>query len=116
VRDSFLLHKPVGVLGNQGACIIAKSYEMKATGVKTGEPIWEARVKCPQGIFLKRDFRWYEVLSRQMLDTVGHFSPQVECFFQTEALPGGIDTHLTKPVDLAVLQALLAEMSVPTHN
>lgn len=94
VRDSFLHHKPVGVLGNQGACVIAKSYEMKATGVKTGEPIWEARKKCPQGIYLKRDFRWYEVLSRQMLDTVGRFSPQVEyysideCFFQTETLPG----------------------------
>ena len=40
VRDSFLLGKPVGVLGNQGACVIAKSYEMKAAGVKTGEPIW----------------------------------------------------------------------------
>ena len=28
----------VGVLGNQGACVIAKSYEMKAAGVKTGDP------------------------------------------------------------------------------
>ena len=28
----------VGVLGNQGASVIAKSYEMKAAGVKTGEP------------------------------------------------------------------------------
>ena len=41
VRNGFLANKPVGVLGNQGACVIAKSYEMKATGVKTGEPIWE---------------------------------------------------------------------------
>jgi len=41
---------------------------MKATGVKTGEPIWEALVKCPEGIYVKRDFRWYEVLSRRMLD------------------------------------------------
>ena len=50
VRDSFLLAKPVGVLGNQGACVIAKSYEMKATGVTTGEPIWDAVKKCPDGI------------------------------------------------------------------
>ena len=42
VRDSFLDGKPVGVLGNQGACVIAKSYEMKAAGVKTGTPIWDA--------------------------------------------------------------------------
>ena len=70
VRDEFLRGKPVGVLGNQGACVIAKSYEMKAAGVETGMPIWEALVKCPDGVYVKRDFRWYEVLSRLMLDVV----------------------------------------------
>ena len=80
VRDSFLLGKPVGVLGNQGACVIAKSYEMKAAGVKTGVPIWEALVQCPGGIYVKRDFRWYEVLSRMMLDCVREVSPRVEYY------------------------------------
>ena len=80
VRDAFLCGKPVGVLGNQGACVIAKSYEMKAVGVKTGEPIWEALVKCPEGIYVKRDFRWYEVLSRRMLDVVRELSPRVEYY------------------------------------
>jgi nucleotidyltransferase/DNA polymerase involved in DNA repair len=79
-RDSFLNGKAVGVLGNQGACVIAKSYEMKAAGVKTGEPIWEALVKCPDGIYIKRDFRWYEALSRQMLDTVRSWSRRVEYY------------------------------------
>ena len=50
VRDEFLRGKPVGVLGNQGACVIAKSYEMKRAGVGTGMPIWEALVKCPTGV------------------------------------------------------------------
>ena len=80
VRDGFLRDKPVGVLGNQGACVIAKSYEMKAAGVKTGEPIWEALVKCPEGIYVKRDFRWYEVLSRRMLDMARELSPRVEYY------------------------------------
>jgi len=80
VRDSFLLGKPVGVLGNQGACVIAKSYEMKAAGVKTGTPIWDAVRLCPHGIFVKRDFRWYEVLSRRMLAAVREFSPAVEYY------------------------------------
>ena len=53
--------KPMGVLGNQGACVIAKSYEMKARGVTTGMPIWEAIRACPDGLYMKRDFRWYEV-------------------------------------------------------
>jgi DNA polymerase V len=80
VRDQYLMGLACGVLGNQGACVIAKSYEMKACGVKTGEPIWEAQVKCPDGIYLKRDFRWYEVLSRQMLALAREFSPSVEFY------------------------------------
>jgi nucleotidyltransferase/DNA polymerase involved in DNA repair len=91
VRSAFLTGKPVGVLGNQGAFVIAKSYEMKACGVKTGEPIWDALVKCPQGIYVKRDFRWYEVLSRKMLEIVREFSPRVEYYsideFFFEAIP-----------------------------
>jgi DNA polymerase V len=80
LRDPFLLEKPVGVLGNQGACVIAKSYEMKAFGIGTGMPIWEALAKCPAGVFLKRDFRWYELLSRRMLDAVRDLSPRVEYY------------------------------------
>jgi nucleotidyltransferase/DNA polymerase involved in DNA repair len=80
VRDEFLRDKPVGVLGNQGACVIAKSYEMKEAGVSTGMPIWEALVKCPAGVYIKRDFRWYEILSRLMLGVVREWSPRVEYY------------------------------------
>jgi nucleotidyltransferase/DNA polymerase involved in DNA repair len=80
VRDAFLAGKPVGVLGNQGACVIARSYEMKAFGVKVGTPIWDAVKFCPLGVYLKRDFRWYEVISRKMLDAVREFSPGVEYY------------------------------------
>jgi nucleotidyltransferase/DNA polymerase involved in DNA repair len=94
VRFPFLRGKPVGVLGNQGACVIAKSYEMKAAGVKTGEPVWDARAKCPAGVYVKRDFRWYEVLSRRMLAAVREVAPAVEYysidefFFTAEPAPG----------------------------
>jgi len=92
VRRSFLCGQPVGVLGNQGACVIARSYEMKAHGVPVGMPIWEARRLCPEGIFVKRDFEWYEVLSRQILDRVRRYSPAVEyysideVFFDAQAI------------------------------
>src|SRR3954471_13126379 len=80
VRDAFLRDKAVGILGNQGACVIAKSYEMKVAGVGTGMPIWEALVRCPAGVYLKRDFRWYEALSRMMLEVVREVSPRVEYY------------------------------------
>jgi nucleotidyltransferase/DNA polymerase involved in DNA repair len=115
VRNAFLVGKPVGVLGNQGAFVIAKSYEMKAAGVKTGEPIWEAIVKCPEGVYVKRDFRWYEVLSRRMLDVVRQFSPEVEYYSIDEffflALPApGLSLQAT--VEL-LRQRILEEVRVP---
>ena len=80
VRFPFLRGQPLAVLGNQGACVIARSAEMKKAGVQVGEPIWEAKQKCPDGIYLKRDFRWYELLSRKMLDVVRTYAPEVEYF------------------------------------
>src|SRR3954468_13741604 len=80
VRDEFLREKAVGVLGNQGACVIAKSYEMKASGVGTGMPIWEALVRCKDGGYLKRECRWHEVLTRLMLSAVRDLSPRVEYY------------------------------------
>ena len=57
-------------------------------------PIWDALVKCPDGVYVKRDFRWYEVLSRLMLEVVRELSPRVEYysidefFFVAGAGPG----------------------------
>ncbi|QGJ68581.1 Nucleotidyltransferase/DNA polymerase involved in DNA repair [Planctomycetales bacterium 10988] len=78
VRHPALNRVPVGVLGNQGACVIARSYEMKAAQVKVGMPIWNAVKLCPEGVYVKRDFEWYEVLSRIMLQEVQKISDRVE--------------------------------------
>ena len=68
------------MLGNQGACVIARSYEMRPFGVRVGMPIWDAVKLCPLGIYIKRDFRWYEVLSRLVLDALREVSPAVEYY------------------------------------
>jgi DNA polymerase V len=94
VRRPWLAGLPVGVLGNQGACVIARNYPMKKMGVKVGEPVWEAKIKCPDGLYIKRNFRWYEALSRRMLGELGTFSPRVEYysidefFWTPEPVPG----------------------------
>lgn len=80
VRSPELRGLPVGVLGNQGACVIAKSYEAKADGVKTGMPIWDAGKLSPNAVYVKRDFEWYETLSRRMLACVREVSQTVEYY------------------------------------
>lgn len=113
VRDHFLRGKAVGVLGNQGACVIAKSYEMKHAGVQTGMPIWDAIRLCPQGVYVKRDFRWYEVLSRQMLEVVRAFSPRVEYYSIDEfffEVPSGVNLQETAE---RMRDAVLRQVGVP---
>jgi nucleotidyltransferase/DNA polymerase involved in DNA repair len=112
VRDSFLLGKPVGVLGNQGACVIAKSYEMKAYGVKTGEPIWEAVGKCPDGLYLKRDFRWYEVVSKEMLRVVREWSPLVE-YYSIDEFFLAVNASDPQQFADAIRSRILDEVGVP---
>ncbi|WP_020469147.1 DNA polymerase Y family protein [Zavarzinella formosa] len=111
VRYPDLIGKPVGVVGNQGACVIAKSYELKAQGVKTGEPVWDVLKKCPETIFVKRDFRWYEVLSRRMLAMVRERSEAAEFysidefFFSTDAdkqIARGIQNDILNNIGLPV--------------
>ncbi|WP_437230106.1 DNA polymerase Y family protein [Planctomicrobium sp. SH661] len=109
VRRPALHRLAVGVLGNQGAAVIAKSYEMKARGIKTGQPIWEARKLCPDGVFIKRDFQWYETLSRLMLEAVQAQSPTVEYysidefFFDADRIdPHALQNHILQAVGVPV--------------
>lgn len=100
VRHGHLRHMPVGVLGNHGACIIAKSYEMKAVGVTTGMPIWEALPICPNGVYIKRDFQWYEVLSRKMLQRMQEYSPRVEFYSIDEFFFAATNPSLAAAMEL----------------
>ncbi|MBX3427673.1 MAG: nucleotidyltransferase [Pirellulales bacterium] len=111
VRFPHLRGVPVGVLGNHGACIIAKSYEAKAAGVTTGMPIWEALPICPDGVYVKRDFAWYEVLSRRLLALVRQTSPRVEFYSIDEMFfhaPGA-----DRGAALALQRAIARRVGVP---
>ena len=118
VRNPDLRGKPVAVLGNQGACVIAKSYEMKAAGVTTGMPIWDARKLCPDAIYVTRDFIWYEVLSRKMMEIAQWVSPCVEyysideMFFDAAYLERTYKRTL-RDAALALQQQILAKVKVP---
>ena len=85
---------PLGVLGNNGACVIARTPEMKRVGISVGDPVWQAKVKCPDGVFLKRDFDWLGDVSGRMLDEIRALSPMVEYFsidemgFEAEPIRG----------------------------
>lgn len=84
-RRPELRGKPVMVFGRLDTCILAKTPEAKAMGISTAIPSWEARKLCPQGVYLKGDFRYYTLISRQMMEIFRQWSPVVEVYSVDEA-------------------------------
>lgn len=84
-RNPSLRGKPVMVFGRLDTCILAKTPEAKAAGITTAIPSWEAKKLCPKGIFLKGDFRYYTLVSRQMMEIFRQWSPDVEVYSVDEA-------------------------------
>jgi len=80
VRRPELRGKPLCVLSSQDACIVAKTYDAKAAGIKTGMPVWEAKKLMPHATYLPADFRFYGMLSEKMFSILRRFSPDIEVY------------------------------------
>lgn len=81
--DPALRPHPVAVAGNPEArhgIILAKNELAKKFGVRTGEPIWQAKQKCPLLVTVKPDFAVYQKFSSIGRAIYGEYSDRVEAF------------------------------------
>ena len=67
----------VGGLGPRGV-VSTCSYEARSYGVRSAMPIGEARMLCPNGVFLPGDYAYYEMLSRSFFGYLKNYSSLVE--------------------------------------
>jgi DNA polymerase IV len=65
--------------------ILAKSAPAKAYGIKTGEPLFQARQKCPGLIVERPDYSLYVDASRRFIELLREIAPQVEQYSIDEA-------------------------------
>ena len=84
-RHPELRGKPVIVTGKLGDIVLAKTYDLKAKGVKTGMPIWEIRKKIPGITCFPADFEFYNDMSHQMFEILRKWTPEVEVYSVDEA-------------------------------
>jgi DNA polymerase-4 len=68
--------------------VLAKSDKAKATGIKTGHVLWQAKQLCPGLIVLPPNFRLYLRMSRELRTIMGDYSGHVEPFGLDEAWVG----------------------------
>ena len=78
-----LIGKPVAVGGDAEArhgIILAKNYEAKAYGIRTGESILEARRKCPKLVILPPHYDEYVKISRAARAIYSDYTDLIESF------------------------------------
>lgn len=82
--------------------VLAKSMEAKQSGIRTGEPIFQARKKCPNLRVFKGDYEVYKQYSNQLYELLLEYTDRIErysideCFLDmTLFLPKG-ETILEK--------------------
>ncbi|OGI04506.1 MAG: hypothetical protein A2Y25_06115 [Candidatus Melainabacteria bacterium GWF2_37_15] len=80
-----LLNKPVCVASNNDGCVVARSKEAKALGIKMGMPVFMARKEFPQAIYLSGNMNLYGDISERVMTKLKEFSPVVEVYSIDEA-------------------------------
>ncbi len=79
--------KPVVVLSNNDGCIISRSNEAKALGIKMGEPYFKAKdiiLKNKVEVF-SSNYSLYGDLSRRVMRTLKRFNTEIEVYSIDEA-------------------------------
>ena len=82
-----LINKPVVVLSNNDGCIISRSNEAKALGIKMGEPYFKAKdiiLKNKVYVF-SSNYSLYGDLSRRVMRTLKRFNSELEIYSIDEA-------------------------------
>ena len=80
--------KPLAVLGDPEArhgIVLAKNYEAKAFDVKTGDPMWMAKQKCPDLITVPPHFDLYKRFSKMARRIYSEYTDKIEPFGLDEA-------------------------------
>ncbi len=82
-----LRNKPIVVLSNNDGCVVARSNESKALGVKMGVPIFQINdlVKQHAIVVCSSNYTLYGDLSNRVMTLIKQFSPDVEVYSIDEA-------------------------------
>lgn len=82
-----LTHKPVVVLSNNDGCVIARSREAKALGIKMGVPYFQMRplIERHHIVVFSSNYALYADISARVMSTLEQLAPAVEVYSIDEA-------------------------------
>ena len=100
----YLQGKPVIVGGSSMRAVVSTaSYEARRFGVHSAMPMFKAKEKCPEGIFLPVNMKRYKEVSGKIMDILKDFAPLVEKVSIDEAYLDitGTEVLLGSPEEIA---------------
>lgn len=77
--------RAVAVLSNNDGCVISRSREAKALGLKMGEPYFMAKKRLPQILYVRANHDLYRSISAKVMAKFKSFTPDVEVCSVDEA-------------------------------
>ena len=82
-----LIGKPVVVLSNNDGCVIARSEESKALGIKMGDVFYQVKDKLEQNdvAVFSSNYNLYGDMSRRVMSLLSKYSPKIDVYSIDEA-------------------------------
>ncbi len=82
-----LNNRPVVALSNNDGCIIARSKEAKALGIKMGVPLFKVKdiIQKEKVIVFSSNYTLYADMSRRVMNVISEFAPSIEIYSIDEA-------------------------------
>ena len=77
--------KPVCVMSARGQCVISRSKEAKALGIRMGMPYFQVEGKMKEATFINASHDLYGKVSKEVMTVLKEFSPNVEVYSIDEA-------------------------------
>ena len=113
-----LLNKPIVVLSNNDGCVISRSNEAKALGIKMGEPFFKVKdlVSKHKVFVFSSNYALYGDLSRRVMKILKTFSPNVEIYSIDEAFLdlSFVEENKTEELAKEIRNRILKWTGIPT--
>lgn len=111
-----LKNVPVVVLSNNDGCVVARSAEAKALGIKMGEPYFRVKHLVSQGRLkaYSSNYELYADLSRRMMETIAGCVPAVEVYSIDECFASMDGIENLSELGCKIRQRVLQWVGIPT--
>ena len=112
-----LWHQPVAVLSNNDGCIVSRSQEVKALGVKMAVPVYQIDklVKQHRIRLFSSNYTLYADISSRVMSLLAEFTPHIEVYSIDESFLdlSGIAEHHPIAYGRLIRDAVIRETGIP---